>query len=884
MRLHRLGLATWVLTSLSVVAAAACSDTEETKQPLASGGAGGTAGSGGTGGTTNCPTSFEVGDATGHADVYGAKAASQARAGRITDAAQIVQPAHGRQRINVGDYVLANDKIAVTIEDKGLSDGYARFGGEILAVDQVGDDGRPLGRSNYVETLMALSIQMINPTSVSVINDGSDGNAAVVRVTGPLEAIPFLNGSLAALFPRRYDVDAAYDYVLEPGAEKLDIRLGIANPTSDPIEFAIGSVTDEMHGFFQQNHNQFATEGSGFSSANGEIPWAGFVSGAFNFAWRLPHGKKLNTNLEISGFQYFTGPGFAADACGITWNDHVEVIGGGPDYDGLREAIRRVDGDTAWQAVSGQVLDSSGGPVADAWVHATAADGSYLSRTKSASDGSYTIHVPPDTGATLTPQKLGYALPGGTNVGAGVSSQDLSFAATGAIHVVATDAAQNAPMPVRIQVIPTSAPPSWPESFGVADEANGRLHQHFAMNGDATLLVPPGEHRVIVSHGGEWEISDTTISVNAGETAQVAASLEHSVDSTGIMCADFHIHSAQSADSHDPIVEKVKSAIADGLEIPVSSEHEWVVDFGPVVESLGMTDWAFGMPSQELTTFSWGHFGVVPLLPKPDQVNNGAVEWVGLEPPQMFDNVQNLPEDPVFIINHPSGGGFGAYFSSARFDRTTGAGKTANLWSTNFDAIEVFNDSSFDDNRDKSVGDWFALLNHGYTFWAVGSSDSHKLRTSPVGYPRTCIDFGFDDPKQLTINSVRDAVASGNTTISGGLLMTVVGPGGAKPGETITETSADFTVTVQSPSWYDATTLEVIVNGVTVDEQALLPMGSGTGHRYVNVVHVDFDANAGRSWVVFHAKGTDDLSPLHPGRDAFAVSNPIFSGAEPLGG
>jgi hypothetical protein len=28
--------------------------------------------------------------------------------------------------------------------------------------------------------------------------------------------------------------------------------------------------------------------------------------------------------------------------------------------------------------------------------------------------------------------------------------------------------------------------------------------------------------------------------------------------------------------------------------------------------------------------------------------------------------------------------------------------------------------------------------------------------------------------------------------------------------------------------------------------------------------------------VVFHAKGEADLSPLHPGRRPFAVSNPVF--------
>ena len=48
-------------------------------------------------------------------------------------------------------------------------------------------------------------------------------------------------------------------------------------------------------------------------------------------------------------------------------------------------------------------------------------------------------------------------------------------------------------------------------------------------------------------------------------------------------------------------------------------------------------------------------------------------------------------------------------------------------------------------------------------------------------------------------------------------------------------------------------------------------------------LEVDFDTNADRKYdfwtVVFYAKGDGtDLSPLHPGRKAFAVSNPIFFG------
>ena len=48
------------------------------------------------------------------------------------------------------------------------------------------------------------------------------------------------------------------------------------------------------------------------------------------------------------------------------------------------------------------------------------------------------------------------------------------------------------------------------------------------------------------------------------------------------------------------------------------------------------------------------------------------------------------------------------------------------------------------------MADWFSMLSHGKNVWAVGNSDSHHIRTSPVGYPRTCIRFGHDDPEKLS--------------------------------------------------------------------------------------------------------------------------------------
>src|SRR5690606_37521611 len=102
--------------------------------------------------------------------------------------------------------------------------------------------------------------------------------------------------------------------------------------------------------------------------------------------------------------------------------------------------------------------------------------------------------------------------------------------------------------------------------------------------------------------------------------------------------------------------------------------------------------------------------------------------------------------------------------------------------------------------------DWFQFLAQGKRIVADGNSDSHHLRTSPAGYPRTCFYFGHDDPQALSDLLIRDAVLSGDSVVSGGLFMTVSGPGGAHPGASLPPGSATFSLVVQSPSWIgDAT-------------------------------------------------------------------------------
>jgi hypothetical protein len=814
---------------------------------------------------------FPSGDADGNADPFGAKAAGQARAGRVRDASMIFRAADAKAKVRPGDFVLANDRIAVYVAGSRVTDGYLPFGGEIVSLEPVGDDGKPRGIGQYEESLIAFSKQTVAPDSVTVMNDGSDGKAAIVRVSGVLTNVPLLE-ILSGIFREQYDFPAAIDYVLEPGSEKVTLRLSLANVSADSVQF----LSKELQGFLQSARNQIFTASKGYDSPKGEQSYVAYDGGAYGFAWRLV-GRKLLTGIDVSSFQYFTGDGFGIDACQQKSLDYVEIIPGGPDIDGVLAAMRRVDGDESQRAVAGHVVESTGAPLEGAWVLALDDAGGVLSRTRSGADGSFTVHVP-NAGAKLVATKAGYALPEPMPAPAADTDAILTMPARGTLVVHAKEAGSGRPLPVRVQVIPTQPLPPLPTSWGIKEESNGRIHLAFPAHGEVTLPLPPGEHRVIVTRGYEYELVDQKVVVDAGGTQTVDATLEHSVDSTGVMCADFHEHSLLSPDALDAVELKVRSAVGDGLDIPVSSEHEYVVDFGPVVEALGLQDFAFGMPSEELSTWTIGHFGVVPKMPEPDKPNQGAVDWVGKSTADIFASVHALPEKPVLIVNHPHAQGFQGYFTATSFSQAKAAGQN-DRWSDAFDAIEVFNDSDLETNRKDSVASWFAMLNAGKTVWAVGNSDSHYVRTNPVGYPRNCMKFGHDDPRKLTSEIVRDVLRSGAVVVSGGLTMTVEGPGGKGPGETAT--AGAYKVVVQSPSFVEAKTLEVFVDGQSVQSIDLTPVasaGGGPAHRYEATVDVAATSVRPRHWVVFHAKGPagKDLAPLHPGRMPFAMSNPIF--------
>ncbi len=442
------------------------------------------------------------------------------------------------------------------------------------------------------------------------------------------------------------------------------------------------------------------------------------------------------------------------------------------------------------------------------------------------------------------------------------------------------------PSPLRLDPILTSSPSrnTYPHITG------GRTQVAYPTDGEITLRVPAGTSRVIVSRGYEYELESRDVTVGEGETVDASFSLTRVVDTTGVLCGDFHIHTHRSNDSGDDAHQKVRSAAADGLEIPVRSDHEYVGSFQPIIEELGSTDWLYGVSSIEMTSFqTWGHMGVVPLTPLPDEVNAGAPRWqrypsvadpsqpvVAMEPPEVFDTVRMRPEQPVIIINHPRGDP--NYFDYVGYDPLTGDIARTDAWDERFTLVEVFNDSDWLHNRDRTVRDWLSLLSHGRRVFAVGSSDSHHIAGSPVGYPRTCLEVGTDDPSALTPDAVRDALAAGHATISGGIYVDAT-VGDAGPGDDASGVGPQATVhvRVQAASWIDVGHLDVVVDGETVQTIDILPEDADPLTPTIRFERdITVDVSSAESYAIFAAYGSAALEPVHPQRIPFGVTNPIF--------
>jgi len=673
---------------------------------------------------------FELGDPDGAADPLDVPS-GEARAGRLS-ADDLPDDRFGLARWRPGDFVLANDRVALVVTSADVpGEAYDPHGGRLVGVGLV-RDGAIEAPADFGIVVLALQRFLVATDSVTVMNDGTDGEPAEIRVAGRLARLEAFGTLLDSVIPQDFEgLPAAITYTLAPGDAFATLTLSVRAGTRN-LRAPLGVI----QAFFQANKMPAWRPGIGFvSDSSAALPFVAFDGSgapdgvATSYAWRAEAGETLSPLIQAGGAEVFSSGRVESPACTEVSVSLGRVLVAG-DLPAVQAEIAELEGETT-RVVSGTVT-VDGVPAVGARVHVTDGD-EHLTRFVVEVDGSFS-HPVADVADSLWVWREGFPLAGPFAIVEGANAIELPTAAR--VDVRVFDLGTTTAIPARVEIFPRGATPVPVGAMGFGEDGFGssRVHVAFATSGIASFAIAPGTYRLRVSRGPAWERFETDLDLEGGDDVDVDAELERVIVQPGVLCADYHVHTHRSVDSGDDATMKVRGLVADGLDVVIRTEHEFVSDFQPVIDAAGLSAYARGFSGMELTTLAYGHFNTFPLEVDPTRPSDGAIPWYGVSPPDLFDAVRARPERPTLIINHPrSGGTLQAYFEEVGFDPVTGSVRDAESWDTEFRVVEVFNNGDLERNRDGTVRDWFGLLNAGRRVVAVGSSDSHGIHSSPVG-------------------------------------------------------------------------------------------------------------------------------------------------------
>ncbi|MFO0728787.1 MAG: CehA/McbA family metallohydrolase [Myxococcota bacterium] len=800
-------------------------------------------------------------------------------AGRISSEAELIGGLTAKGR--VGDYKLVNDKIAVIIGAEAHGEGYSPFGGTIIDADVLRAPGAA-GESRFGEILMSYDLKIVRPEAIEVIADGSDGHAAILEVRGGEASLPLLEALLPDYIvgtPR--DLGITIRYTLEPGSSFLNVDYDLENRGNSQAEITLGIV-----GFLFGDGAQPFVPGFGFAAPkNGSAaPYYGAIGEKVSYLFGKRSGL-LGYIAEYSAILAAKHADAMSIPPGVKKHLGYQLLVASGDLSRVQDQWRKAISPNSTSVVRGLVKDDRGRPVAGATVHVTLENApenerDYVSSARSGSDGSYHLSleagryaltvaapgrpVPPDTIVTVIPERPPLDL-------------DLSLGGTARVHyrILGED---GGPLPSKITVQkqgPLGA--LLPARFGEAARPEGIFALEFAPRGEGDLALPPGTYSLFASRGTEYEIAKKDLVLAEDDQALFEATLTRSVDTAGWMATDTHLHAQLSSDSSDEYDLKVRALAAEGIELPISTEHEALGDFGPAIRALHLEPFLQGVIGTEVTTSNVGHFNAFPLVPDLSLPGRGRVEWFGKRPDEMFAFIKANPTDPILQVNHPRWTGIGGYFTAMGFDRNTGAG-TDPAYSGDYDTVEVVNSCRVAEIEAGSMLDWFALLSHGQKKFATGGSDSHHAGVNEVGYPKTYVRMPTDAPTDAKIDDLVAGIRAGRVSVTCGPFLEMKS-GTAEVGDTLVMPGATIPITVraEAPLWMDLDQLEIIVNGAVVKT---IPVASAD-----QVVRfdstIDLSLPAGRdAWVIVRARGDRMHGPWGGNNPPWGFTNPIFIDAD----
>jgi Carboxypeptidase regulatory-like domain len=435
--------------------------------------------------------------------------------------------------------------------------------------------------------------------------------------------------------------------------------------------------------------------------------------------------------------------------------------------------------------------------------------------------GRFRISLPPDEYEVTVTDMGRPAVTRAVSVTAGDKSElpvRMQEASRIALNILGEDGGG---IPCKVQFIGIDGTES--PNLGPDVRAHGCLDQYHSETGAFTVQVPPGDYRVIVTRGIEYDHIEKVLRLEPGETVEVEGTLHRVVDTRGWISADFHSHSTPSGDNVCNTDDRIINLAAEHIEFAPTTEHNRIYNWQPHIDKLGLHDELATVAGLELTG-SGEHFNAFPFKPDPYAQDGGAPRWhpdPRVNAIALRDFQGPMPQRWV-QLNH-------AYLSKDFIDRDADGREDGGYRGLELliDGTEVWGQTILADspwliqeyNGEKQVRHgrefiWLQMLNRGHRYTGITVSDAHSVHGDGVGGWRSFIPSSTDKPAQIDWKEVVRNAKAGQVLITNGPFLRVRAADGTGPGgSTRAQGSIKLKVHVQCTDWIDIDRIQVLVNG-----------------------------------------------------------------------
>ncbi|MFO0600584.1 MAG: CehA/McbA family metallohydrolase [Myxococcaceae bacterium] len=889
-----------------------------------------------------------------------------------------------------GDVLLQNDVVRVIIDQPGRTVGPLLSGGGIIDADLQRPAGEP-GRDGWGRMALFYALGRLSSVkTVEVLNDGSNGGPAVVASTGIDVQHDLLNLKSVVANIGGLNIDFIVDpekplplktttyYVLSPGESRVRMLTAFCNEGDAPVVAPMIELMDV--GAFEIFNPSVCTNTLGTSKLDpnndctfSPSKWFGTQADGVAYGMRSMSLSDLTKPVEanaLMGYGGVVGLFIEGESLSgvLTWTNPdarnrpgTFAIRAGQQRQYLRDFIIAkdlVNVNGVLQALDGLPMGTvevtatlpGGAPAPYARINMTDSDGKMVGVLAADGTGHASGRIKAGTytisgslvGRLVGPESTVTVVQGQSASGAVV----LGDGRTLTVHV--KDPSGLA-APAKVTVLCTGGCAFNDETYDrhfllESFDFGAALVAYAPMNGTLTATLPPGEYDVIVSRGPEystwpdtWPQSGFHVDLRTAD-GTVDAVIGRIIDTPGWVSGDLHVHASGSTDSAVGNTVRAANFLAEGVDVLLSTDHEWVTDYGPAVKMLGAENVMATMIGEEITSFTHGHFNAFPFVQDKSVPNGGAFDHAGgedgptLRMPQLFDGVKMAQPGSVVQLNHPRGGS--GVLTQLKIDTATLASHAlpadhnmaaapdatamdTKLFGPGFDAIESANGPS---PNFSVLNDWMTFLSRGTVRTSTGVSDTHRAFSDSGGYARTYAHVLHDGPTEFVPAEYAEAIRTQRAFVTNGPILSftahkVDGQGNpvgetVEMGQTLKISAGDtveFTLDVQGLEWMQLNRLELyshapgrdalngasntewpdgrILQKVDVDPLTVpLEPVAGTNLRRVHLTQKFTVTPTADSWFVGMARGTSGrtMIPLHGSRPA-AWSNAILIDADGSG-